>query len=317
MLSRRHLRIKTLQAIYAFYQSNSDSLPNGEKFLLKSIDKLYELYINHLTLLVDLVGFVEERLEEGKKKFFPTEDDLKPNLRFVNNLFVKQLEENEELGRRRVKVSINWREEINLLIKIYGNIKEGKAFDQYMNSPHSSYKRDKEFISSVIIDQISDLDILRQIYEDRSMFWSDADFDISLFMVLKTINTFKQHFDPDEPLPGIYKDYEDDRDFMIQLFRKTILKGDEMEQLIENKAKNWELDRIAVMDMIILKMALTEILEFPSIPVKVSINEYIELSKIFSTEKSKLFINGILDKLIIELKDKDMIKKSGRGLLSN
>jgi len=317
MLSRRHLRIKTLQAVYAFYQSGSDNLSTGEKFLIRGIDKLYELYINQLELIVDLVEFVRNRLEEGKKKFLPTDEDLSPNFRFADNQLILQLSNNEDFLKASDKYKTNWREEINLLIKLYTQIKEDEEFIEYMNSPVSSYRNDKELVSSVLLSHLDEFDLLRQIYEDRSVFWSEADYDISLVMVLKTVNSFKSQDEPEKNLPGIFKDEDEDRDYMVRLFRKTILKGDELEKMIEAKAQNWELERIAIMDMIILKMALAEILEFPSIPVKVSMNEYIELSKIFSTAKSKLFINGVLDKLIQELNEKNLIRKTGRGLLSS
>lgn len=317
MLSRRHLRIKTLQALYAFFQSGNDSIAAGEKSLHKHINRLYDLYIFQLDLLIELKYFVSQRQEDAKKKFFPTEEDLHPNTRLADNLLIKQLDDNEELLRRREKLNANWRDEVNLLLKIYNDLRSSEAYREYLNDPAPGYKSDKEMLSYIVIEILSDYDLLRAIYEDRDIHWSDADFDISLLMVLKTINYFKKQMDKEEPLPDVFKDREEDREYMVKLFRMTILRSEEFEKLVEEKATNWELERIAIMDMLILKMALAEILEFTNIPVKVSINEYIELSKIFSSQKSRVFINGILDKLIQELKSENKIVKTGRGLVNS
>jgi N utilization substance protein B len=317
MLSRRHLRIKTLQALYAFFQSGNDNIATGEKSLLRNIDKLYDLYIFQLDLIIELRDFILQRQEDAKKKFFPSEEDLNPKTRFTENLLIRQLDDNEELLRRREKLRIKWRDEVNLLLKLYNDLKQSEKYVAYLNDPSPGYKSDKDIISHLVIDYLSEYQLLRAIYEDRDIFWSDADYDISLLMVLKTINYFKQGMDKEEPLPDIYKDRSEDRDYMLTLYRKTIVRSDEFEELVEQRATNWELERIAIMDMIILKMALAEILEFSNIPIKVSINEYIELSKIFSSSKSRVFINGILDKLIQELKSENKIQKTGRGLVNN
>lgn len=317
MLSRRHLRIKTLQALYAFFQSGNDNIATGEKSLLRNIDKLYDLYIFQLDLIIELRDFILQRQEDAKKKFFPSEEDLNPKTRFTENLLIRQWDDNEELLRRREKLRIKWREEVNLLLKLYNDLKQSEKYIDYLNDPSPGYKSDKEIISHLVIDYLSEYQLLRAIYEDRDIFWSDADYDISLLMVLKTINFFKQGMDKEEPLPDVYKDRSEDRDYMLTLYRKTIVRSNEFEELVEQRATNWELERIAIMDMIILKMALAEILEFSNIPIKVSINEYIELSKIFSSSKSRVFINGILDKLIQELQSENKIQKTGRGLVNN
>jgi N utilization substance protein B len=183
------------------------------------------------------------------------------------------------------------------------------------------YRDDKELIHLIVTNYLPEFENLRNYYEDRSIFWSDEDYDISLIMLIKTINMYKESWTPDHHLPPLFKEEEEtdetdkDRQYMIKLFRYCILRSDEYGKLIEEQAENWELDRIAIMDIIIMKMALTELLILPSIPVKVTINEYIEISKSYSSPKSKLFINGILDKLIIKLKNEGLIRKTGRGLM--
>jgi N utilization substance protein B len=190
-----------------------------------------------------------------------------------------------------------------------------------MSSPDHSYSRDKEVIAAIVMAYLPEYELLRSFYEDKSIYWADEDFDTSVIMLIKTIKLFREQYGPDYMLPGLFKtdgdegETDEDRQFMLKLFRYSILRSDENEGLVESQADNWELDRIALMDMIIMKMALTELMVFPSIPVKVTINEYIEISKSYSSAKSKLFINGILDKLVIKLKEDGKIQKMGRGLV--
>ena len=321
MLSRRHLRIKVLQALYSFFQSNGNDIATGEKQLMKSTEKLYELYIHQLSFLVKLVDFAENRMEEARKKYYPTEEEKNPNPRFVNNLFIRQIADNKDFLRWRDKLKINWADEMNLFHKFFNDLRQTEEYIQYMNAPGASYAIDKEIIASIVMKYLPEFENLRNYYEDRSIFWSDEDFDTSIAMLIKTIKIYRESWGPDQMLPGLFKEDPDedsndeDRQFMIKLFRYSILRSEENEKLIESQADNWELDRIALMDMIIMKMALAELMIFPSIPVKVSINEYIEISKSYSSVKSKLFINGIMDKLVMKLKAEGKIIKMGRGLM--
>lgn len=321
MLSRRHLRVKVLQALYAFFQSNGNDLAAGENQLVKSTDKLYELYINQISFIISLVEFVSNRIEEGKKKFYPSELDLHPNTRLIDNALVIQLAENKDYQRWKNRLKISWAGEINLFHKLYQEIRTGEDYLQFINSGQTGYRFDKELLAMVVTNYIAGYDMLRNFYEDASIFWSDDDYDISLIMLLKTINAFRENWGPERKLPSLFKmgdesgEEDEDRKYMLKLFRHAILRSEDYEKLIEEQAVNWELDRIAIMDMIILKMALTELMIFPSIPIKVTINEYIEISKSYSSVKSKLFINGILDKLVVKLKNEGKIVKMGRGLM--
>jgi N utilization substance protein B len=321
MLSRRHLRVKALQALYAFFQSDGDDIAIGEKQLVKSTDKLYELYIYQLSFLIKLVDFTRNRIEEAKKKFYPTDEDLHPNTRLVENRFIMQMEENKDFLRWRNKLKINWKDEENLFHKLFHELKSGQDYNDLIHRKSSGYHDDKELVALIVMNYLPEFELLRNYYEDQSIFWSDEDYDISLIMLIKTIKLFKESWGPDHHLPPLFKedDEEDeddeDRQYMLKLFRYCILRSEEHGKLIEEQAENWELERIAIMDIIIMKMALTELMVFPSIPVKVTINEYIEISKSYSSIKSKLFINGILDKLVIKLKEEGKIRKTGRGLL--
>ncbi len=315
MLSRRHLRIKALQSLYAFNQSHNDRLDYGEKELLRSLDKLYEIYIYQLSLLVEIVDYANKRIEENRHKFYPTEEDLNPNTRFVENRFIKQLADNKSYNTNVEKYKISWADEEEMIRKLFVEIRNSKFYKEYMNSPDSSYENDKDVIIKIVKKIISESDSLHFYYEERNIYWAD-DFYTANYLVIKTIKGFDEKQGELTPLPTLFKNNnEEDQDFLVNLFRKVILRSDEYFLLIEGKVKNWESDRLAVMDILLLKMALAELLEFPSIPVKVTLNEYIELSKMYSTPKSKVFINGILDKMIADLRRKNEIKKMGRGLL--
>ncbi|HOW32603.1 MAG TPA: transcription antitermination factor NusB [Bacteroidales bacterium] len=319
MLSRRFLRIKVLQAIYAYMQEGPESINSGEKQLLKSLDKLYELYIRQLSLLIEISDFAQRRIEENKLKFLPTESDLNPNTRFINNQFISQLAANRDFIKKRDQYKITWADDEEMIRKLYNQLRESTAYTAYMAASETSYKLDKEFVEKIFEEIVAQSELLESYYEERSIYWSD-DFEITLYMVQKTIRGFRADHDEYTPLPALLKDENagegsEDLDFVKNLYRKTIIHSDEFNGIIAEKAQNWEIDRIALMDMLLLKMAMTEFIDFPSVPVKVTLNEYIELAKSFSTPKSKLFINGILDKLIVDFKADGRLVKTGRGLM--
>ncbi len=321
MLSRRHLRVKALQALYAFFQSGGNDLAAGERQLIKSTDKLYDLYVYQLSFLVKLVEFVQNRLEEAKHKFYPTEEDLNPNTRLVDNRLIAQISGNKDYQRHYNRLKINWIDDTNLFHKLYQDLRSGEDYQKLIRSGKTGYNDDRELLLLIVANYLSEYELLRNYYEDASIFWADEDFDISLMMLIKTLQFYRENWGPEHALPSLFKDdgneegEDEDRQFMIKLFRYCILRSEETGKLIEEQAENWEMERIAFMDMIIMKMALTELMIFPSIPVKVTINEYIEVSKSYSSVKSKLFINGILDKLVVKLKEDGKIRKVGRGLM--
>lgn len=308
-----------MQAIYAFEQEGPESISAGERQLEASLDKLYELFIYQLSLILELSDFAKRRIEENRMKQLPTPEDLNPNLRFVQNAFVQQLENNRELKRRIASYKINWVDEEEMIRKFYNLMRENEAYIAYMNKPEVSYADEKQLVEMVMLRLFSESDHLRSYFDERNIFWAE-DFDIAVMMVDKTIKGFKASADEFSSLPTLLKDENnsdgsEDMEFVKRLYRKTLLNNKSLSQVISERASNWDLERIALMDTILLKMAITELVEFPSIPVKVTLNEYIELSKEYSSPKSKVFINGVLDKLILDYKDQGMIKKSGRGLM--
>ena len=313
MLSRRHLRIKVMQAIYAFLQGENHDLAKGEKELLRGINKIYELYIFILLLLPELIDFGKARIDERKQKRLPTAEDLNPNTKFVDNLLLAKLSNNNALRREAEVRKLSWADEPELIKKIYSNIVDSEEFAAYANSADNSYVAGQKFVQSVFKKYIATEERLHSLFEEKSIFWVD-DLDFVNSMVVKTLGTIGENSDDNAPLMPILKD-DEDRKFMLDLFHKTIIHEKEYDALIAPKLQNWEMERIAFMDVLLMKMAISEFLNFPTVPTKVSMNEYIEISKNYSTPQSKLFINGILDKLLADFKNENKIQKTGRGLV--
>lgn len=315
MLSRRHIRIKVMQSLYAFTLNGSPDILKGESELVRSILKLHELYIYQLSFLMEIVDFARQRMEEAKLKFLPTEDDLHPNTRFIDNRIVRQLTENLDFCRRADQLKISWKEEEEIVRRLYQAVRSSDMYREYMSSPESTFEKDRTFILDLFRQHINSEEAMISFYEEKSIHWAN-DFPVALYYIDRTIRALETGMKPSDPLPGLPPEPdEEDRDFAVSLYRQTIRHSEEYGKLISERTLNWDMERIAMLDMLLLKMALAEFLEFPTIPVKVSFNEYIEISKDYSTPKSKVFINGILDKLINELTLENKIKKSGRGLL--
>jgi transcription antitermination protein NusB len=308
-----------MQAIYAFQQEGPESINAGEKQLINSLDKLYELFIYQLSLIIELSDFARRRIEENRLKQLPTPEDLNPNLRFIQNRFIHQLENNRDYVKRNSAYRINWVDEEEMIRKFYNLMREDEGYIAYMNKPEVSYADEKQVVNHVLVRLFSESDHLRSYFDERNIYWTE-DFDIAIMMVDKTIKGFKESADEYTSLPTLLKDEKnsdgsEDMEFVRRLYRKTLINNSELNTVISERAANWDLERIAIMDTILLKMAITELVEFQSIPIKVTLNEYIELSKEYSSPKSKIFINGVLDKLIVDYKEKGIIVKSGRGLM--
>ena len=312
MLNRRYLRVKVMQALYAYFQSDDNDISKSEKDLLSSIDKVYELYAYLLTLLTELTYQSGKIIEEAKSKKLPTQADLTPNTKFIDNLLIKKISENKQLVREVANRKVSWQTEGELVRKILTNIKASDAYQVYMTNTGCTYEEDKKFIIEIYKECIAEFDLLEHFFELRSIYWID-DMRLVNSVILKSFENSSETFEL--PLVSLYKDEAEDKQFVIDLFRKTINTEKESEKYISEKTKNWEVDRIALMDVLLMKMSITEILHFTSIPVKVSLNEYIEISKMYSSPKSKIFINGILDKLVQDFKEQNILQKTGRGLI--
>lgn len=313
MLNRRHLRIKVLQALYAFYQSDGEDYAKFEKDLFQSIDRIYDLYLYLLLTFEEVKNQAERRIDENRKKILPTEEDLNPNTKFVDNRIITILESHTALRKASEERKVNWLGDENqeMFRKMFLHIRDSETFFEFMNDGESGFEEDMAFAVALFKTEIANFPLLYNFFEEKSIQWLD-DIDLACSMVLKTIKAFEEG-GTNEILP-LYKDKEDEVEFIRLLFRKTITMDQESEALIDHLTSNWELDRIAKMDVILMKMAITEFQIFNNIPTKVTLNEYIEISKFYSTPKSNSFINGVLDKAIISLEKDGKIHKVGRGL---
>ena len=317
MLNRRHLRIKVLQILYAFYQSGEKDVLKAEKELLLSVERMYDLYIYLLLTLPELKRAAENKIEERKKKIRPNEEDLNPNRKFVDNKLIRSLEANPNLRKLSEKRKVNWigAENQEIFRKMYLQIIGSEVYFEFMNNGLSGEDEDKQFAIQLFKNELINSDYLYNYLEEKSIHWLD-DIDLCCSMVLKALKTWSPNKDSFDILP-LYKENDDEKQFITSLIKETLFKDDENNALITELADNWELDRIATMDIILLKMGITELQVCPEIPTKVTLNEYIEISKFYSTPKSNIFINGILDKAIDLLKKDGKIVKVGRGLLNN
>ncbi|MDB2606503.1 transcription antitermination factor NusB [Zobellia sp.] len=315
MLTRRHIRVKVMQCIYAITQSKDDSLEKQEKFLRFSIDNMYTLYLLMLSLIIEIQQRGSDQLRISSKKYLATASDNFPDqAKFVNNKLLLQLVHNQPLKAELKKRKLdNWYLNEEYVKIIYKNIVESSAFQKYMSKEGSTYAEDKEFIITLFKEVIAPDEKIYDYFEDSNLTWVD-DIPIVNTYILKQFKKVKNDQATSFFLPRLVKDQED-MEFAQKLLSKTLLKDAELTKEIEGKTPNWDKDRIADMDSILLKMAICELLNFPSIPEKVTINEFLEIAKEYSTPKSSIFINGILDNLVKEYKKEGKLNKMGRGLI--
>ncbi|MGJ8714516.1 MAG: transcription antitermination factor NusB [Maribacter stanieri] len=315
MLTRRHIRVKVMQSIYALIQSKDDSLQKQEKFLKVSIENTYTLYLLWLSLFVEIQKRAADQISLSANKYISDKKNEFPNpKKFIQNRLLLQIVENktleEEITHRKLD---NWYLNEEYVKLIYKEIIESEVYQEYMSTPESDYAADKEVVLNLFKNIIAPNEKIYDYFEDDKLTWVD-DIPIVNTFVLKHLKKVKQVHPESYFLPSLLKD-DEDMTFAMQLLSRTLLKNDALEKEIEGKTPNWDKDRIAGIDSILLKMAICELLHFPSIPERVTINEYLEIAKEYSTPKSSIFINGILDKLTKEYKSEGKLNKMGRGLL--
>lgn len=313
MISRRIIRTKVLQILYAHVSSPEKTITQSESELHFSIRKTYDLYHLLFAILVEISDFASDRIESRKMKNLPTADDLNPNLRFINNRLITRLKEDKSLNDYLTRNKLNWSNYPDLIRALYSLMIETDLYKEYISSTTDDFKNDRQFCEDFFSTILVNNDIMLNELEEQSIYWND-DLDFVISMVIKTIKKFKSGNDQNEYLMSLYKD-EEDQEFTTKLFRKAIINDTENRKIIENYTKNWDVDRVAVMDVLIMQLALTELMEFPSIPVKVTLNEYIELAKYYSTNRSSTFINGVLDRITKDFREDGKIVKAGRGLM--
>ena len=314
MLNRRHIRVKVMQTMYAFKGSESDDFSKDQKFLLFSIDNMYNLYLLLMSLLIEVQKRAESDLQKKQQKHLATKEDKDPNRKFVNNQLLKLLRENKTLQSQFETNKItNWELDGEYIDIIFKDILASDLYKDYMKTRVSDFKEDKDFIVDVFKDIIAPNEKLYEYMEDKNLTWLD-DLPTVNTTILKLLRKVKEASPEQYFTPKLYKDAED-KEYAIDLFKKTLLNQTAINEEISQKTKNWDADRIATVDYVLLQMAICEIKSFSSIPVKVTINEYLEISKEYSTPKSSIFINGILDKLVKEYEASGELKKVGRGLM--
>lgn len=317
MLNRRFLRVKALQAIYAYHQTEGSNLPQAERQLLEEVDDLYKLFVYLLSFWVEVKQFAERRIEENKQKHFPTEEDLNPNLKFVNNRILKALDDNKHLMKLETQYKINWADSREDFIRnMFVKLMETPEYQEYMVNGKDTFGDDKKFLATVIDTYMPENGLLYDYFSDRDLTFN-SDYQLAVYLLWKFISEMPASFDAFSMLPPVYKTEDEDKEFVVKLFEKTLLHADDYMELVKANISNWDYDRLALMDKILIFMALTEFTEFHSIPVKVTINEYIEISKFYSTPESRRFVNGMLDKLASQLKEEGKLVKTGLGLVGN
>ena len=308
MINRVLIRLKIVQIVYAYYQNGGKNLDTAEKELFFSLSKAYDLYNYLLLLMVEVTKQANKRLNAAKNKLVPTKEELFPNTKFVENRFIAQLEVNKQLLEFSNNQKKTWENEADFVKTLCDKILESDIYKEYMASETSSYEEDRELWRKLYKNIIFNNIELDQVLEDQSLYWND-DKEIVDTFVLKTIKRFDEKNGAKQELLPEFKD-EEDQDFARRLFRRTILNADYYRHLISENTKNWDLDRVAFMDVVIMQIALAESLSFPNIPVSVSLNEYVEIAKLYSTPKSGGFINGTLDGIVNSLKKENKLTKN-------
>ena len=308
MINRVLIRLKIVQIVYAYYQNGGKNLDTAEKELFFSLSKAYDMYNYLLLLMVEITKQAERKQSAAKNKLLPTEEELHPNTKFVDNRFIAQLEVNKQLLEFSETQKKTWENESEFVKRLCEVIMNSDIYKEYMESQTSSYEEDRELWRKIYKRIIFNNNELDQVLEDQSLYWND-DKEIVDTFVLKTIKRFEEENGADQPLLPEFKD-DEDQDFARRLFRRSILNAEYYRHLISENTRNWDLDRVALMDIIIMQIALAEILSFPNIPISVTFNEYVEIAKLYSTPKSGSFINGTLDGIVKALKEENKLTKN-------
>ncbi len=308
MINRVLIRLKIIQIVYAYYQNGSKNLDSAEKELFFSLSKAYDLYNYLLMLMIALTNYARKRIDTAKAKLAPTPEELHPNMKFVENKFIAQLEVNKQLLDFVANQKRTWSNDEDFIKSLYEKITVSDIYKEYMAASDTSYEADRELWRKLYKTFVYNNDSLDALLEDQSLYWND-DKEIVDTFVLKTIKRFDEKNGENQPLLPEFKD-EEDQEFARRLFRRSILNCDYYRHLISENARNWDLERVAFMDVVVMQCALAEILSFPNIPVSVSLNEYVDIAKLYSTAKSGSFVNGTLDGIVNQLKKDGKLTKN-------
>jgi len=313
MFNRRQLRIKVLHALYAFHADKDGSVESIHKLLTDSLEKTYELYLLLLLLISELQDAAIERIEAGRMKQQPSREDLHPNTKFVNNKPLRVIIKSKLLAKEAANRNLGWGQERDLIKRLFKSLVASEEYIAYMENEERGFQHDRESLNRMFRKHIANDEMLHDWMEEKSILWSD-DLDLACSIVLKTVKTITEDSE-DLLLSEMWNEEGDDKEFLEKLFSRTLALSAEHDPRIEEAASNWDLERIAAVDLILIRMALAEARTFETVPLKVTINEYIDLAKFYSTDKSSAFVNGVLDKLFTSMKEDGTIVKKGRGLI--
>ena len=300
-------------AIYAFNRREDVNLVQAEKELMFSIGKSYDLYHYLLLLVLEIADIAGEKIDFALQKRMPAPEDLNPQRRFVDNKMIEQLRKNVQFNKYISTKKLSWANYPHLPRNLYNRMIGWEVYEEYMTNEIHNYSSDRKFVINLITDMFLNSEDLQSNLEEQSIYWND-DLEYISTMVEKTLKKFKPDSDENTSLMPLFKN-EEDEEFVKILFRKVIMNSNKCSELIDKNTTNWEVDRIALMDILVMQLAITEILEFPEIPVKVTLNEYIEIAKFYCTSKSSTFVNGILDNIVKEIRHEGLLNKTGRGLV--
>lgn len=307
MINRILIRIKVLQIVYAYYQNGNGDLKAAENELLFSLRKSYDLYYYFLLLIIDVTQLQRKLLDLRKNKYMPTEEELNPSTRLIDNRFAIQLAENEALLEYKKEQGLSWDNDKEFVKDVLNMILTSEIYKEYLQDENDSYETDRNFWKQIFKKVICGNETIEQFLEDKNIYWND-DIDIIETFALKTIKRFEEANGSKQPLLPMFKSLED-KAFAINLLRQSLLKGESFRERIDKHMKNWEMERVAHMDLVIMQVAIAELMSFPTIPINVTLNEYINAAKYYSTPKSGTFINGVLDSIANELKKEKLLFK--------
>ena len=312
MISRRMLRIKVIKALYMHLKSESDSLMASEKTLITSIDKTYDLYFQMLSLVVELAHYAEQRQQAAMQKKLPTYEDLNPNRKFIENSVIRLIADSDSVNDYLAAHKLSWNQNPELIKMLYNQLEQTPYFKKYMSSEERSFREDLDLITDFYTNELEECEMLEDVLDEQSLLWND-DLGFALVMVTRTLSNMRPSHKEVKVLPKFKS--EEDLEYATGLFENAAVNFDSHLETIEQYTRNWDIERIAFMDNVIMVTALAELVSCPSIPVKVTLDEYIEIAKFYSTQSSSTFINGVLDKVTISLTESGKINKSGRGLI--
>lgn len=302
MLSRHFLRVKVLQQLYACVTAEMEDVVRAEQGLLDSIEQTYNLEVYLLSAVLEIRDIAENQIEEAKNKFFPTEEEKNPNMRFVNNALIHQLQLNAELSKAVAKQKINWAEQRDMLKNILNRFKGSDTYKEYMSKPESSYEDEKMVVVRMMKNYLFKNEPFTEFLFEKQLGW-EGDLQYVGMSFLNYLKDFSQEDGSAKPLFQMFDNDKDGRkEFAVDLLSKSLVHFSDYDDMFRKHVENWDMERLAFLDRLIIKMGITELIYCPSIPVRVTMNEYIELAKEFSTERSKLFVNGLLDKFLVDLR---------------